>query len=93
MSDMVRKQIYISRRQQMLLKRLAKEKGISEAEIIRQAIDREAISALPKTDQARQDAWEKAYRFMQSLRERAEQFREPYSWNREELYNERLDRF
>ena len=42
MAQMLRKQIYIEKRQQALLKRLAKKRGVSEAEIIRQAIDREA---------------------------------------------------
>ena len=40
MTQMVRKQIYIPKRQQLLLKRKAKAVGISEAELIRQAIDR-----------------------------------------------------
>ena len=40
MSDMmVRKQIYLPRRQNQLLKRLAKQRGVSEAEVIRQALD------------------------------------------------------
>ena len=93
MTDMLRKQIYISRRQQELLKILSKERGISEAEIIRQAIDRESAHAMPKTDLGRCKAWEKAYQFMLSLRERAEQFSEPYHWNREEIYEEHLSRF
>jgi len=93
MTDMVRKQIYISRRQQELLKTLSKERGISEAEIIRQAIDRESANAMPKTDLGRREAWEKTYQFMLSLRERTEQFSEPYHWNREEIYEERLSRF
>ena len=42
MSDMVRKQIYITRRQELLLKRLARLRGVSEAEIIRKALDKEA---------------------------------------------------
>jgi hypothetical protein len=40
---MVRKQIYIPKRQQLLLKRKAKAVGISEAELIRQAIDRNLL--------------------------------------------------
>jgi len=39
MSQMMRKQIYIQKRQQILLKRLARARGVSEAEIIRQAIE------------------------------------------------------
>jgi len=30
---------------------------------------------------------------MRSLRDRADQFSEPYHWNREELYEERLSRY
>ena len=41
MTHMLRKQIYIPKRQQVILKRLAKARGLSEAEIIRQAIERE----------------------------------------------------
>ena len=93
MGDMVRKQIYISRRQQTLLKRLAKEKGISEAEIVRQAIDREAMNALPKSNLSREEAWERLSQFILSLRERADQFSEPYQWNRDDAYEERLNRF
>jgi hypothetical protein len=37
----VRKQIYIQKRQDALLKRLDQARGLSEAEIIRQAIERE----------------------------------------------------
>jgi hypothetical protein len=39
MTVKVRKQIYIETDQEALLKRLAEETGISEAEIVRQAID------------------------------------------------------
>ena len=42
MSDMVRKQFYIHKRQQLLLRRLSQARGVSEAEIVRQAIEREA---------------------------------------------------
>ena len=93
MSEMVRKQIYISRRQQALLKRLAKQRGLSEAEIIRQAIDREAVKTSARIELSSQEAWDKAYQFMLSLRERAGLFKEPYRWNREELYEERLGRY
>lgn len=39
MTTMIRKQIYIEARQELLLKQLANETGTSEAEIIRYAID------------------------------------------------------
>jgi len=38
----VRKQIYLPRRKNPTLKRLAKQRGISEAEVIRQVREREA---------------------------------------------------
>lgn len=93
MSEMVRKQIYISRRQQALLKRLSQQRGLSEAEIIRQAIDREATHVSPRIELNSQEAWDKAYQFMQSMSDRAGRFRQPYEWNREELYEPRLSRF
>ena len=45
MSQMIRKQVYLQKRQQVLLQRLARRRGISEAEVIRQAIDLQAQSA------------------------------------------------
>jgi hypothetical protein len=39
MTTKVRKQIYVETDQEELLKRLSKETGVSEAEIVRQAID------------------------------------------------------
>jgi len=57
MATKVRKQIYIDAEQEAALKRLAKDKGISEAEIIRQAIDRYAQSLpSPRRDLS---AWER----------------------------------
>jgi hypothetical protein len=92
MSEMVRKQIYISRRQQALLKRLSQQRGLSEAEIIRQAIDREAARAAPRIELTSQQAWDRAYQFMLSISDRASLFHAPYEWDREELYKERLNR-
>lgn len=91
-TQLLRKQIYIHKRQQILLKRLAKERGISEAEIIRQAIDREAANAIPVPSYGNQDSWDEALAFMRSLINRRDQFREPLRWNRTELYEERLNR-
>lgn len=39
MESMVRKQIYLKRRQEQQLKRRVAETGLSEAELIRQALD------------------------------------------------------
>jgi hypothetical protein len=45
---MTRKPIYISERQQVQLKRLATVRGVSEAEVIRQAIEQELSLSAPK---------------------------------------------
>jgi len=51
MSRMVRKQVYIEPWQEAALKRLAQEAGVTEAEIIREAIDRHAgLFLLPRRD-------------------------------------------
>jgi hypothetical protein len=89
---MVRKQIYIRKRQEALLRRLAQARGLSEAEIIRQAIDREiagepaqpAFSSLSAIDDFTRLALSK-----RSPGTRAE----PYRWNREEIYAERESRW
>jgi len=93
MSDMVRKQIYISRRQQALVKRLAQLRGLSEAEIIRQAIDHEATRVKAQIPAASEQSWQEAVVFMRSLRQRVDKSTEPIQWDREELYEQRLSRF
>lgn len=45
MAEMIRKQIYIPKRLETSLKRLAKKRRISEAEIIREAIDQHVSDA------------------------------------------------
>jgi hypothetical protein len=45
MTRMIRKQVYIQKRQQILVKRLARQWGVSEAEVIRRAIDQQVQSA------------------------------------------------
>ncbi len=47
MAEMVRKQIYIQERHERLLKRISKARGVSEAELIRQAIERETVGESP----------------------------------------------
>jgi len=90
MSLMTRKQIYIETRQEALLKRLAQRRGISEAELIREAIDRQlgssAVHVLPPDPVA----WEEALEFMRGLQAQgADQGR---TWKREDLYEERVGR-
>ncbi len=90
---MIRKQIYLARRQNLTLKRLAKQRGISEAEVIRQALEREAELSVSKVKGSKQ-ALNNIIRYARSLRERPEFLRgESYRFEREELYREREDRW
>jgi hypothetical protein len=83
MATKVRKQIYIEPHQETILKRLADETGVSEAEFIRQAIDYHAqLFQYPKRDLA---AWEEEKLFIMQLIEQ-----DPVpgrrTWQREDLY-------
>ncbi len=90
---MVRKQIYLPKRQNQVLKQLAKQRGISEAEVIRQALEREAQAAAPSVRDSRK-ALDEIIAFARSLRERPELMQgEPLRWNRQELYKERENRW
>ncbi len=91
-TDMVRKQIYILRRQQSLLKRLARQRGTSEAEVIRQAIDREAsIELFPSTGDS-QTAFDELVQAALARRQ-LPMDGEPYQFNRQEIYEEREKRW
>ena len=78
----VRKQIYLEARQEQLLKQLVKETGATEAELIRQAIDRHTGSFLPQRDM---HAWEEERVFIERL---MQQGPTPgrRTWKREDLH-------
>ncbi len=83
MSQMVRKQVYILPRQEALLKRLARETGATEADIMRQLIDRQMETFLfPRRDLR---AWRQERDFIKHL---IEQGPVPGGrrWRREGLY-------
>jgi hypothetical protein len=91
-TQMVRKQIYIQRRQDVLLKRLSQARGLSEAEIIRQAIEREVAGASSKPASDDLSAWQELVDFLEARKEMTGG-RQPYRWNREEIYAERESRW
>ncbi len=91
MTQMLRKQIYIPKRQQAQLKRLAKSRGISEAEIIRQAIEREVLLTASRPAAGDRSALEEFIRF--GLSRRAMEGTAGRTWTRDELYEERLSRY
>ena len=91
---MVRKQIYIPRRQDALLKKLAKQRGVSEAEVIRQALEREVQTPTPVTPKNSKKALDEIFAFVETLKDRPEFMKgEPYKFNREEIYEERESRW
>jgi len=90
-TKMVRKQFYILKRQDELLKRLAEARGVSEAEIVRQAIEREVAGTTSQRAAIERSAWQEVVAFVEA-RQAAGIRGQPYRWNREEIYAERENR-
>ena len=80
MTQMLRKQIYIQKHQKILLKKLAKARGISVAEVIRRAIEREAVLSTAQLVADDRSALEDFMRF--GLSRRAEEDTTQRSWTR-----------
>lgn len=91
-TNMVRKQIYIPRRQNALLKRLSQARGLSEAEIIRQAIEKEVAGETVPPAWRTLSAMDDFARLALSKRGAGKQG-EPYRWERAEIYAERESRW
>lgn len=92
MSEMIRKQFYIHKRHQILLRKLARLKGVSEAEIIRQAIEHEASGADRQSLAPDRSAWEEIINKDES-RKILDSEALPYEWNRQDAYQECEERF
>jgi hypothetical protein len=92
MTEMVRKQIYIPKRQQVQVKRAAKAQGLSEAEFIRRAIDQQ-LSGGTKGLPPDTDGWDRAVAFMRALTALGPLPKRGRRWTRDELYEEREGRY
>ena len=92
MSEMVRKQFYIHKRHQILLRKLARAKGVSEAEIIRQAIENEATGRVRQSIAPDRTAWEEILAAVEARNALGVQAI-PYHWDRQDAYQERERRF
>ena len=92
MPSMVRKQIYIGRHHDRLLKRLARQRRVSEAELIREAIDRQVEGGASTPWHRDPGAWDEARRFMSGLARRRSASK-PRRFRREDAYRDRLDRW
>ena len=82
MARMLRKQIYINQEQDTQLKRLSRQSGESEAELIRQAIDNQVKTISLKRDFL---AWQDEAKYIKKLINQAEVVG-GRSWTREELH-------
>jgi hypothetical protein len=92
---MVRKQVYILPKQEEALKRLAEQRGASEAELIREAIEimlqaqpvQENVKPLPPN----QEAWQALLRSMQEHR-MPDLPDKPHRWTRADYYDDERSR-
>lgn len=84
MSDLVRKQFYITKTQEALLKSKAKEVGLTEAELVRQAID----AQVGKIGYAKASLqiWQQERDFIRSLMAQGPVLG-GRNWQREDLYD------
>ncbi len=90
---MVRKQIYLDERRNEVVRRIARARGVSEAEVIREAIDAHGGRQTRKSV-LDPKAWKQALKFMRSLQSTKNRSgSKPRKWNRDELYEDRLKRY
>ena len=86
---MIRKQVYITAKQDATLKRLAKKRGVTEADVVRHAIDREESEA-DSEEERRREAGRKLVEF---LRHRAATVPgRTDKWTREDAYDDERSR-
>jgi hypothetical protein len=92
---MVRKQVYLEARQARMVKRRAKQRRVSEGEIIRDALDLSEAAADRQPQTPDPEAGRKLMDFIHSLSQRpAPSERDPErTWTRESLYEERINRW
>jgi len=90
MTQMIRKQIYIEPLQDATLKKQASMLGITEAEVIRRAIDRQSAYLLPGIRDL--SAWEREKGFI-AERMSGKRASAGRKFRREEAYEERLERY
>jgi hypothetical protein len=90
MPRMIRKQIYIESRQDNSLKKQARDLGVTEAEVIRRAIDRQMASIRLSIRDLK--GWEREKAFI-TKRMAKGQVSGRRQWKREDAYEARLMRY
>jgi len=93
MAQMIRKQIYIQKSQEERLKKVAEARGVSEAEIIRRALDNELRLMSVYRPAYDQEAWKRIVAFWEELDQRGPVEPHPRDWTRDDLYEERMKRY
>jgi hypothetical protein len=93
MTQLIRKQFYINRKQAALIKHLARTRKISEAEVVRQAIEQQSSGKVVRSFQPDPAAWEKAAQLMKTLHDLGPLPNQTRDWTRNDLYKERLSRY
>lgn len=88
---MVRKQLYITEAQDAALKRKALESGVSEAELVRRALDSELIAGRSGGSRGWLPGRTEAVASLKSLWSSGD-YRVQGGFDRDELYAERLER-
>ena len=90
---MIRKQVYIERRHERMLKRRARQRGVTEAEIIREALDGVETIAAVRGREVDEVAGRQALRFMHALATSLRKAPRGRTWTRESLYGDRIGRW
>ena len=91
---MIRKQIYLKEGQQAAIRDIAEARGISEAEVIREAVDSHR-GLQPHSRPVDPSAWDAAMKLMRSLqpKKRVRKYQSAGKFSRAELYEDRLNRY
>ncbi len=93
MKQMVRKQIYIQKSQEERLKKVAEASNLSEAEIIRRALENEMRQSVIYRPMYDDEAMRRMIAFWEELDKRGPVTPRPRNWTREELYEDRMRRY
>ena len=84
---MTRKQLYLPKRLNQFLKRSARQRGVSESEVMRQALEQaEKAVMYPAREGAAN--WDEVLRFVKERKAVYTGKGKPVQWNRQELYEE-----
>jgi hypothetical protein len=84
-SDLIRKQLYITKSQEKMLKMKARETGLTEAEIVREAIDKAAYRVEYPLNST--DKWQEELSFINELIAGRQVGQKERTWKREDLYD------